>query len=195
MAKTKQVEFNEEVYAEAEHLRGLSAESLRLMALYAWDHRTDKEALRACSMAYERSASRMAAAVVRWPSWFMVTDGMPPLATSVDDCLSLFAIAGLPREEGERLFRKWRDHTWSYWQVREHIDRLQDGKAQVIRLHVSRVKVLDCNSHNLRLGIASGYGLTEESMLQWQGKEAKLTLEQIPPTPEGEKKEGEDGSL
>ena len=55
-------------------------------------------------------------------------DGM--LAISVLDTLMMFALSALDKEHAEAMFKKWRAHTWTHWQVEEQILHLGHAQAR-----------------------------------------------------------------
>lgn len=188
MTKTKNVHsakamkidgLNEEVYGEAEALRGITVESMMLMALYAYEHRHSRQDIRTISMAWERNAMRMAQAVARFPEWFMTVEGMPPRATSVDDVLTLVLLVGQKKDECDSLFREWRRLSLRYWQMKERIELRRLAKAKVVSLKIGRARVELMEPSSVLLKVHPEHYLTGSLPSEWIDKEVSATLTQL----------------
>ena len=115
----------EQLYGEAELLLGYNAKALKAMALMAYEHRKNKDAMRVFSFVWGRNARLMAKAVARWPDWFG-----DKIEAEPDELLCLFAMAQLKPEQAEELYNEWRKHSWRAWQVRERVDSIRDAGKQ-----------------------------------------------------------------
>jgi hypothetical protein len=181
MPKRPAPEFDEELYALAEKFQAANANDLRGMALLAYEHRAKLASLRQLSFQWARDARRMAAAVSRWPDWFMPTDGMPARITEVDEAITLFGLAAIPEDEATKIFRLWRNHSWRSWQVKEYVDR----ENQAAREAAGTVKRLRCKAtvreigpHTIILSVASENLLQEGVETLWSGMAVKVLLVQ-----------------
>lgn len=162
--------MNETLYHEAEQVGGYNALALRAMALWAHEHKADKEAMRIASFVWQRNARIMAKAVERFPKDFE-TDGH-----GADDYLSLFAMAQLSRADAAILAKERIDKTLAAWQVRERVDTLKkrttrqrakpkdDTLAEQIATIIADVYSVDVDQYEARAD-ANGKGIDQIAAL------------------------------
>lgn len=113
----------EQAFHDGETKVWYSTANLIDMARAAHKQRHNNAALRGYSMAYGRSAKRMADAVEWWSEWFATES---PRAQTPQDCLILFALAGLGKEPSQAAYLYWVDHSdLSYFQVLEFIAEIK----------------------------------------------------------------------
>ena len=174
-----ELDFDMDLYAEAERFLEKNADDLRGMALLAYQHRGNPKHLRQLSFQWARSARRMAAAVSRWPQWFLETDGMPPLITEVDEAIALFALAAVPEVQAEQMKAEWKDRSLRAWQIEELISRWKDAEA-VIRGEVTKLKshatIREFGEHTVILGWTTPQVVGPEAEALWIGKRVRVTL-------------------
>jgi hypothetical protein len=118
----------ETLYAAAEQLTGYNALALKAMAQWAYDFRKDKEAMRIASGMWGHNARTLAKAYGLFGNEFN-------RGVSVDETLSLIAMASLPEHEAALLAEQWKSHTLPYWEIRERVDarKKRPSKAQTVK--------------------------------------------------------------
>lgn len=168
-----------EIFGQAEQLIGTDVECIRLMALFAYDNRKDRFALKTISEAYWRNARQMAMAVIRWPGEFMSQDGSSPGAVSVDRVLSLFELARFSRQESNELYREMCRKSLRYWQVKELIEIRRLAKQPCPKLRIKRAKIDSMTLSRLSLKFDPEHHLPDEA-LAWLGKIVNVRLELAP---------------
>jgi hypothetical protein len=171
-----------ELLAMAEGLNDQSVESMRNMAILASAHPQAPELIQAWGPLY--SIRRMAVAVKRWPEYFTIIDGMPPRATSVDDCLALFACAGLNRLDGEEMLYDWKYYSLTSWQVKEQIDqkkaavRCDKGEPKLV---IKEATVSEVRPSHLLLHLTDGRMFDEDTRKAFAGQRVRVTVTILPP--------------
>ena len=174
-----ELDFDMDLYAEAERFREKNADDLRGMALLAYAHRSNPKHLRQLSFQWARDARRMASAVRRWPSWFMETDHMPPRITEADEAITLFALAAVPEAQAEKMKAEWRDRSLRSWQVEEGISRWRDAEAEadgkVHRLK-SHATVREIGEHTVILTWVTPQVVGPELEALWKDKRVRVLL-------------------
>ncbi len=114
-----------DIYEQAKQKTGKQAKSLKEMALFAWEHRHDHEALEAIETAYERTNVRpYIHAVEAMPTYF--EEG----TASTDFYLSLFAICSLNKFDRAVLLDELRNGEMELWQVLERVKELRTPKPR-----------------------------------------------------------------
>lgn len=122
------------LYERAQLLIGVGADSMRGMALLAFQQRKSRQALNVLNEAWGRNSKFMARAVSRHADLF---EGEQPKLDS-DGYLSLFAMGRLPRKLEQPYYDQWREGSLKAWQVQQLV---QNHFEQKKAAHGQRVKI------------------------------------------------------